>query len=85
MWVRRSCVPSKENALTPSTLSRAELVAELLAPQPTYSAISTPRVDDSEPRYGSRGDRSADDGGRVITARARLSMRLGHYRGRVDH
>ncbi len=58
--------------MTPSTLSRAELVAELLAPQPTYSAIGTPRVDDSEPRYGSRGDRSADD--------ALLSRKLGAAR-----
>lgn len=47
--------------MTPSTLSHAELVAELLAPQPTYSAIGASRVDDSEPSYGSRGDHSTHD------------------------
>lgn len=47
--------------MTPSTLSHAELVAELLAPQPTYSAIGASRVDDTEPRYGGHSDRSAHD------------------------
>ena len=47
--------------MTPSTLSHAELVAELLAPQSNYSAIGASRVDDSEPSYGGHGDRSAHD------------------------
>jgi len=39
--------------LTPSTLSRAELVAELLAPQATAGTADAPRVDYAEPACGS--------------------------------
>jgi len=47
----------KENALTPSTLSRAELVAELLAPPAMADTAQILRVGDAEPAYGSAAPR----------------------------
>lgn len=41
--------------MTPSTLSHAELVAELLGPQVPLDPTGAPRIGDAEPSYGSGG------------------------------